>query len=385
MKLDINWYLSWLDESCEDSFDPALILRNPDLLVALKSTQTLRNIFIQYGPLITDPVAVRKCHIPLNGFRNLTSLELYDFYRDHDRLVKEIAKALCDSPLLKKLGLGFACEWAEEDEAVFYGAPGREPDFLERLCEFYSSISKKGPLALETLRLGFGIYLERPSKPSKSHYLTKLLNVRSLKVLHVYNGLVNSDLDEEDSFYKAIDWTPFKADECKSMRQLSVTRLEGDVTRWLRKDGRCVQELIVTDQYSINDTGLNEFFNLPSSLSMMWTRERLPWRWVTRTEGDEWTDTDSSMSDWTDTDSSASDQSASESSGSQLAHLDPSQPGPLNHTTPDPSQPSPSIPTASNMDKRIMTALDRLPDGGSHLTRLCISLDFDTQWVSVNT
>lgn len=314
-------------------------------------------------------------------------------YRDHDRLVKEIGNALCDSPFLKKLGLGFACEWAEEDEAIFFGAPGRSPDFLERLCEFYGSISKKGPLALETLRLGFGIYLDEPSKPSKSHYLTKLLNIRSLKVLHLYNGLVNSDLDDEDSFYKAIDWTPFTADECKSLRQLAVTRLRQDVTRWLSKDGACVQELIVMDHYNLNDKGLNEFSKLPLQLNMIWTREWHPWRRLTYNDEDDWTDTDESVSDWTDIDSSDesdldadSDESNSDLdsdiSNAQLTDLNPSQLAPLISTSAQ-SQPNPLISTASNSRKQLLTVLDLLPNGGSHLTRLSISLDFETQWVSV--
>ena len=224
-------------------------------------------------------------------------------------------------------------------------------------------------MALEILRLGFGIYLDEPTKPSNKHYLAKLLDIRSLKVLHVYNGLVNSDLDDEDSFCKPIDWTPFTADECKSLRQLSVTRLEEDVTRWLSEDGGCVQELIVTDHYCINDKGLHEFCKLPPQLSMIWTREKHPWRRSIHNDEDDWTDTDSSISDWTDIDSS--DQSDSESSDSQVAGLRPSQPGPL-------------IPTTSNLDKRLLTVLDRLPDGGSYLTKLSIALDFETQWVSVN-
>jgi hypothetical protein len=316
-------------------------------------------------------------------------------YRDHDRLDKEIANALCGSPFLKKLGLGFACEWAEGDEAIFFGAPGREPDFLERLCEFYGSISKTGPLGLETLRLGLGIYLDESSKPSKSHYLTKLLYIRSLKVLHLYNGLVNSDLDDEDSFYKAIDWTPFTADECKSLRQLAVTRLEQDVTRWLSKDGACVQELIVMDHYNLNDKGLNEFSKLPLQLAMVWTREWHPWRLIHNDE-DDWTDTDSSVSEWTDVDSSEEsdpdadlDESNSDpdpdSSNAQLADLNPPQQTLSISTTSAQSQTDPLTSTASNSHKQILTVLDRLPDGGSHLTRLSMSLDFETQWVSNTT
>jgi hypothetical protein len=368
----LNQYLSWRDESFEEEYGPALILRNANLLLVLKGTQTLKHVCIQFGAqFVDDPVAVSRSYVPLRGFRNLTSLELYDFYRDHNYLVKDIAYFLCDSPFLMKLGLGFATERThDDDEAVYFGGPDREADFLERLCEFYGSICKNGPLALETLRLGSGIYLGEPSNPTNGHYLPKLLTVRSLKVLHVCNGLVNSDLDDEDSFYRPVDWTPFTSEECKSLLQLSVARLEEDVTCWLRQGGNCVQELIVTDHYSFNDQGINQFFNIPlSQLSMLWVREKHPWQ-QSLYEDSDWSDTDSSISDW-DLDSSTSDQSTSESSNSQLSHSDPTQPSPLK-------------PNAPKLDKLVMTVLDRLPDGGSHLTRLCIALDFETQWVSDN-
>jgi hypothetical protein len=365
--------LSWRDESFEEDYGPALILRNSDLLRVLKGTQTLKNVRIHFGAIfIDDLVTVRKCYIPLRGFRNLTSLELYDFYKEHDYVVKDVATFLCESPFLKKLGLAFASERTHDDnEAVLFGGPGRETDFLERLCELYGSIPETGPLALETLRLGCGIYLGEPSNAANGHYLTKLLTVRSLKVLHLFNGLVNSDLDEEDSFYRPIDWTPFTSEECKSLQQLSVSRLEEDVTTWLRQSGNHVQELIVTDHYSITDKGLNQFFKLPpSQLSMLWTREKYPYQ--SSSYGSDWSDTDSSVDDWSDLDSSTSDSSPSEMSTSQLSHLDLIQSDALKLS-------------ASNLDKTVMTVLDRLPDGGSHLTRLCIALDFETQWVSTDT
>lgn len=227
-------------------------------------------------------------------------------------------------------------------------------------------------MALETLRLGHGIYLGQPSNATNSHYLTKLVAVESLQVLHIYNGLVKSEIDTSDPCYLPIDWTPFSSKRCESLRQLSVDRLEEDVTRWLSQDGGCVQELIVADHYSFNDPGLKEFFKLPSSqLSMLWMREKYPPRQSSYEDSD-WSDTDSSISDWSDVDSSTSDQSTSESRDVQLSGLNPTQSNAAKLT-------------ALYLDKRVMTVLDRLPDGGSHLTKLCIALDFETQWVSANT
>jgi len=182
---------------------------------------------------------------------------------------------------------------------------------------------------------------------------------------------VNSDLDE-DSFYRRIDWTPFPPVECKSLYQLSVCRLGDDVTDWLRQDGNCVQELIVTDHYRFNEKDLNQFFRLPASrLSMLWTREKYPWGSRGYEDSDsDWTDTDSSMDEWSDLESSISDQASLGSSSSQYSHLNATQLHALSSTAP-------------NMDKRVMTVLDRLPDGGSHLKKLCLALDFERQWVSV--
>jgi hypothetical protein len=313
---------------------------------------------------VDDSVAVYNCYFPLKGFRNLTSLELYEFYADHGSVVKDLASCLCDSPSLKKLGLAFACEITEDDdEAVLFGGPRHETNFLERLCNCYGSTCKKRPLALETLRLGHGIYLEQPSVSTDSHYLMKLVDVRSLQALHLYNGLVKNELDTSESCYRPVDWSPFTSEQCKSLRQLSVHRLEEDVTCWLKQEGSSVQELIVTDHYYLYDHGLREFGKLPlSQLSMLWMREKYPpppSRW----DGSDWSDTDSSASDWTDIDSSTSDQSETESLDTDASGRNSIQG------------------EAPKLDRRVMTILDRVPDGGSHLTRLCMALDFEAQWV----
>lgn len=342
------------------------------MLHALKTIVTLKNICIQFGAqFVDDPVAANNCYFPLTGFRNLTSLELYDFYSNHDYVLKDMAHVLRDSPFLKKLGLAFASEITnDDDEAILFGGPRHPTDFLERLCKLYGSTCKNRPLSLETLRLGHGIYLGKPSEAANSHYLTKLVAVESLQVLHVYNGLVKNELDLSDSCCIPVDWTPFTSEKCQSLRQLSVDRIEPDVTCWLRQHGKCVQELIVADHYSFNDPGLKEFFLLPPlQLSMLWMRERYPYRQSIFDDSD-WTDTDSSTSDWTDIDSS--DESTSESLDIQLSDSNPTRSGAAKSTAP-------------KLEKLVMTVLDRLPDGGAHLTKLCIALDFETQWVSINT
>jgi hypothetical protein len=329
----------------------------------LKSIPTLREIFISFGAIICDDSDyIYNCWASLNGFRNLTSLEIYDFYGNHTLLIRDIVHVLRDSPCLTKLGLGFAVEMDFDDgEAVLFGAPGHETDFLERLCEVYGSTCQNAPLALETLRLGFGFYLNKSSNATNGHYLTKLLTMRSLEVLHLYNGLVRSEIDDDGTFYQEVDWTPFTKEGCASLRQLSVTRIEDDVIDWLKEGGSRVRELIVTESYSYKEHGINQFFNLPAGLSMLHTRDSFPYGWRVGSD-----------SEWSDTDSSISDSSDSESASSQLPQMQMSRYQSLERITLD-------------LDRPVMTVLDRLPDGGSDLTRLSISLDFETQWVSTST
>src|SRR5277367_4962532 len=105
--IHLKQYFSWRDESFEESYGLALLLRKPNLLRALKNARTLKNISISYDAIyLHDPATVRRCWVPLRVFQGLTSLEIYNFYRDRGRLVNDIARALCNSPCLKKLGLG---------------------------------------------------------------------------------------------------------------------------------------------------------------------------------------------------------------------------------------------------------------------------------------
>jgi hypothetical protein len=364
---------SWRDESFEDTYDPALILHHYDLLHTLKSIQTLRYISIHFAPyFIEDPIEIANCYVPLKGFRNLTSLELYDFYKEYQGIIKDIGTVLCESSFLKKLALGCAVDCHHRDEATLYQRTGLGVDFFERLCEFYGSTSKTGPLALRTLRLGHGIFLHDPEWPTfgslKSHPLPKLLDIKSLEVLHIYNGLVMEDSDLPDSFNPTTNWDLFVPEgETKILRQLAVSRLTEDVTIWLRHGRVQVQELIVTDHYHFKDTDLGEFYRLPSGLSMIWTRDMHPWEGSRSREHDSDSESGSDSDEWSDIDSD--DEAELDSflhSGMGLVDY------PLDRPPPSPKL---SVPA------RIKTVLDRLPGGGSSLTQLSLSLDFEKQWV----
>lgn len=330
------------------------MLRNSQLLSTLKSYRSLRDICIKFtGQFLDDTPAAHILSIPLKGFRNLTLLELYDFYGDETKLAKEIAGALWDSPGLKTLGLGKLCDCDHEDypEIVILESGS---NILEKLCIQYGSRSDVVPLALETLRLGHGLCLVTSESTTASDYLEKLTTPASLRTLHVYNGLITFDPDEREENLE-IDWSLLNG--CTSLHQLSVSRLTDDVATWLNDDGRSVQELIVTDHYKRTDWGLENFDALfRPQLSMLFTLEIAV---SSREANDDMADTDSSDS-WTNTNSSeyweenVSDQSLAD-----------------NNSEVDRKKPH----------KAAITVLDRLQDGGSHLSRLGLSLDFETQWV----
>lgn len=97
-----------------------------------------------------------------------------------------------------------------------------------------------------------------------------------------------------------LDWTVLN--DCP-LRQLSLTRLEIDSRKWLNKHGQSVEELIVTDHFSMYDDTLDNFgaLKLPN-LSMLFTREinvRVPTHELENEwgYGDEWDSDDSDAMD----------------------------------------------------------------------------------------
>jgi hypothetical protein len=355
----------WNDSSFERNFAPALILRNKPLLQRLKNCQTLRQLSIQFShQLLGDESGADRCWTKIKGFQNLTSLELYNFFGDEDKLIRDIALLLSDNPRLKKLGLGMAHD-ANCDGVPEILITNGNYEFLEKLCKRYASHQGTTPLPLQTLRLGHGMFV-RPSKsPVVGNYLGKLVKLDQLKTLHLFNSLL---LDDEDSdIMKTVtDWSFFG--ECKSVHQLSVSRITSDVRSWLCQGGSSVQELFITDHYSMHHPELDNFYVLTlPQLSTLYVREVYVEK---AAEDDEWEDTDSSIysSDDISFDAELSDAEPSD------VELEPSN---VKHS---------ATPTAArsvvSMDRSVITVLDRLPDGGSQLTRLALCIIFENQWVS---
>ncbi|KUJ24634.1 uncharacterized protein LY89DRAFT_776708 [Mollisia scopiformis] len=343
----------WRDIAFQDIFETALILRNNRLLTSLKDCKTLKHLFLQFGSqYIADGMGADNCWTKLRGFRNLTSLELYHFFGDETRLIRDIVILLSDSPHLKCLGLGKAHD-ADCDGTPEVIITDGKYRFFKKLCKRYASRQKKNtpPLNLETLKLGHGMFLKPSGTRDTGNYLAKLVKLDKLKVLHLFNSLL---LEHEDSDIEetVIDWSLFA--DCHSIRQLSVSRFTTDVIDWLRGGGNTVQELLVADHYSMYDTDLHHFslLNL-AGLSMLYVREVFVKKMG---EEDEWEDIDS------DTDAFGSDDDEDMS------------------VDVEPSEEKSEI-----VDKSKMTVLDRLPDGGTQLSRLALSLEFEDQWARFST
>lgn len=261
---------SLLNSSYDDK-ESCLIFNNEEFLATLRNCAKLQHFFIQFpDSILDDELNFMKKSFPLKGFRNLASLELYQFHDEETELVKNIAHVLRDCPTLKKLGLGMCCEFDCEIIPEVVSASG-DCDFLEKLCLEYGTLSS--PLPLETLRLGHGMFVHKSRSSSSENYIRKLVKLQDVKTLHIYNGLVH-DTDDWDLMPTPmrVRWKYFA--ECTSLFQFSVTRLDKQVRRWLNTSGRSVQELLVTEHSSMYDDDLDNFdvLELPH-LSAIFTRE----------------------------------------------------------------------------------------------------------------
>ncbi|KAE9375220.1 hypothetical protein N431DRAFT_402570 [Stipitochalara longipes BDJ] len=362
----------WLDVSFEDSYGLSLILKDTVVVKALKNCKTLKNVSIQFSSqYLEDRPAASNCWMPLKCFQNLTSLELFSFYafRNKVQLIKDIASLLCRCPGLKTLGLGMACDFDCDDlpESLII----TDDCFLEELCMFYESNGNAPPLALETLRLGHGMYLFGSLLSTNNDFLSKLVKFSGLKTLHIFNDFIKYGNEAEDRESMEIYWSLLNG--CDSLHQLAISRLEPDVTDWLNSKGQSVQELIVTHHYTMYDDDLDEFdrLNLPN-LTMLFASEGTV---AKRDDDGIWTDTDSSDEDLTDAIELGLDSSDSGSSGGNPEENDSSD---IESSGSNESN-SQSLPR--NYDRSVITVLDRLHDGGAQLKELRICLDFESQWL----
>jgi hypothetical protein len=338
------------------------MITDPILLNILKQSYTLKHIYLQVASRwLQDRIPATKCTILLKGFHNLMSLEMYHFfYEEKNQILGDLVSALGDSPRLQTLGLGLACNFNSTMHPKVMVVED-ELDFLEDLCIEYGSRKSYSPLPLRTLKLGHGMFILKKSltvNATVENFLAKLVKIIDLRTFHIFNGLFMMDIAEETIEYPVVEWSFFS--ECRSLHQLSVTRLGSDVREWLNAGGRSVQELIVTNRYVPWDAELNNFnlLDLPH-LSMLYTGEVILFESHPN-------DSSSDVASIWSQDSFGSDiDLRSQSSGGRLANLELESQA-LTEAVPD---------LITN------TVLDRLHDGGLELSRLYVDLNFETQWV----
>lgn len=261
---------SWTDFTFESDYDTAMMLHDTRLLSVMKSSR-IKHINIMFAQQYLDnQLDAMKCYMPLLGFCNLVSLELYNFFGLHFMLAFDIARALTASPQLKTLGLGMTFDFDCDRLPASLILEDKE-NFLEKLCTQFGEQNNSGQqLRLETLRLGYGMWLWEPShSEDPGQYLTKLCDLSQLEVLHIYNGLggldpSDPDISEDDSDLIEVKWSQLAG--CKSIRQISVSRLTEECVDWIRPCGNTVREVIVMDEYgeSTPKHDLTNFVFLPN-------------------------------------------------------------------------------------------------------------------------
>jgi hypothetical protein len=373
--------------------------------------------------------AQSSCYVPLAGFKNLTCLEIYNFHGPEERFLTDIASCIRSCGKLKVLGLGMSCDYDtdyNDQIAVLKGELG----FLERLCLEYSMPSGvtnqtiATPLRLEKLRLGTYLTPYEPKvSPVDENYLAKLFHLEGLRKLHIWNGqylYVESQifgLLPEPEGPVEVHWPLF--DQCQSLEQLHITRLEEDVTDWINSQADSLEDLVITERFRGGHTkGYQNFYELNlKKLSGLYLSDDH----VVAFHGlsgrgelgnsDESVDTgnseDSEDSDDSD-DSSRDSLSSRETENSDnviLGHVDSpdqtEQDTDESESTENSYESETSDALTSDSDaysksasdsghdnkfrkqnRPRLTVLDYLHDKGVHLRKLGISLQFETQWVS---
>ncbi|KAE8440689.1 hypothetical protein EG329_006807 [Mollisiaceae sp. DMI_Dod_QoI] len=343
---------TWYDNSIQPKNKTGQILQEQSILEALQSS-SLQNLMVTFNNIrFLDAAGDRqtwlsRSYIPLGGFQNLTSLEVYQLcHLDEVTLLEDLAGVIRRCPQLKKLGLG-GYERGEDDglfpkDIIINNAC----DFLEKLCLRYSAYKDTKPLALTTLRLGHGLLLLKHTSLDCDNYLAKLVEVTTLESLHITNGAIRriSGITRRKIWSAMqVDWSMLE--NCKSVRQLAVTALDMGARRWLNGVGKGVEDLIITSHYNRTKTCAKNFdrLRLPN-LKMLVVHESFHPR--TRLRRD--------------------------ATGAPEKLTDDTIPG------------LPGFP--ENIEVLgTTTVLDRLHDNGRFLKRLAICIDLESQWAQFSS
>lgn len=309
---------------------------------------------------------IQECWFPLDGFQNLTSLELINVYaQDETLIVDRLARCLAQCPNLKHFGIGLG---RDIDAELTYGPPvcNMDENFLESLCLRYDTFYGGLPLRLNSLRLGISASPTRSKESTHQGYLGRLVQTAKLRELDLFNGTYVPSSDPDTVLQTKIDFSLF--DDCVCLTHFTITRLSFNVGFWLKNERRkSLQELTITFHLSEHTAAqdMPYILKLPN-LSTLYVREF-------RSFSEDSADYDSTDEQLSETDSWATDDQSDleslldeDSSSTNVSVLDENRDG-------DPARPRSTLPKT--------TILDCLDDNGSHLSRLSLSVNFSTQWV----
>lgn len=277
----------WTELPCCNSGLPQVIQLQEELVAFLRRRERPIDIYIQLSQHFCHSGAEYRAlstTIFLTGFRNLSSLEIYNLPGDDTNVrvtIERIVEVLGENPKLKRLGLATA--HLRDDDNPPIALYLLNTNLLETLCKSYVQ-SRFKPLPLNTLRLGCGMLKEQSfTSPSVTAYLEDLVMKNTLQTLHICNSFIV--LEDEDLVRVDLDWK--KMNGFTSLRQLSVSRFEDEVCDWMNSAGQSVEDLIITDNYNMYDLqDCLEMLKSPN-LTMLYTREECAER-----DGDENSDDD---------------------------------------------------------------------------------------------
>lgn len=154
----------------------------------LKDCKTLKHLFLQFASgWDAYELGVDNAWTNLEGFQDLTSLELYHFNGEESKITRDLAKVLAVNSGLKKLGLGRSHDAISNfiPEAIISNG---KYNFMQRLCKQYAALQGTAPLHLEILRLGHGMFLRPLETADAGNYLSNLTRLNNVKILHIFNG-----------------------------------------------------------------------------------------------------------------------------------------------------------------------------------------------------
>lgn len=246
----------WLDVAREDH-NLSLILHSKELRTAFDAAAVkIRKLHLSFTgqQFFNRADSALDSFLPLKGFSNLRSLEIYNFFdyieflRYSEVLTKDIAALRSRSPGVKTLGLGMACDEVDSD-----GINVNRSDFLEMMCQEYSRLDNL-PLSLDTLRLGYVMCVcesKVESVRNGPNFLEGLFRVECLRVLHFYNGQTNLRIIMGEHEFEVVEvsWNLLK--NCGSLRQVALCSLGDDAAEWLNTPAlRNMTELIIVGMIS---------------------------------------------------------------------------------------------------------------------------------------